>query len=288
MGKLVAMKYRTKLFLYLADHTYVVCGTGGKAWKCWGGNSGGKAFKSGTGSTARADAIGQPDQRAGITWYLIDGVCHQAANRILLPARITTEGARGYELSTAIFGTYGRSSFEMFPGVSGDLPACAGGDKNAFAKTQSDATDANDAQRVSSNKAAYRRFLANEHNELDRINFSLKRFQSDVELKFAGSLSQRKFALLTDIKASSALRHYEIGRAFQQKLMDPVDFVRSFNAMADEFQSNTADALNAKEYRKLLGTAPGERIVLADPVAIDLAFGPGTAARVYPDLDLPS
>jgi len=58
-------------------------------------------------------------------------VCHQAANRILLPAWILVSGARGYSISQTLFGTYGRvgvwpcsSPFRQYSGVSGDLPAC--------------------------------------------------------------------------------------------------------------------------------------------------------------------
>ncbi|MGH8025200.1 MAG: hypothetical protein ACREO0_00590, partial [Pseudoxanthomonas sp.] len=109
MGQLIAYRYPTNLFAGLADHTYVACGTGGKAWKCWGGNSGGTFLRGAPGSTKRADLIAEPDERAGITCYLVNGVCHQAANRILLPAEITVAGARGYSLSVSLFGPYGRS-----------------------------------------------------------------------------------------------------------------------------------------------------------------------------------
>lgn len=66
----------------------VACGTLGKVWGCWGGKTGGTALRRAPGSTLRADRIAEPDERAGITCYLINGVCHQAANRILLPAGI--------------------------------------------------------------------------------------------------------------------------------------------------------------------------------------------------------
>ena len=98
MGTLVVMAYPTKLFLNLADHTYVKCGTGGKAWGCWGGNTGGAQLRRADGSTSRADAIAGGNERGGIKCYLINGVCHQAANRILFPAGITVRGARGYDL----------------------------------------------------------------------------------------------------------------------------------------------------------------------------------------------
>ena len=89
MATLVVMHYPTSLFANLADHTYVKCGTGGKAWSCWGGKTGGALLRQGVGSTNQANAIAEPNERAGIRCYLINGVCHQAANRILFAAGIT-------------------------------------------------------------------------------------------------------------------------------------------------------------------------------------------------------
>src|SRR5262245_56550592 len=134
MGELIAMRYPIPLVANLADHTYVTCGTGGRSWSCWGGKTGGTELRRGEGSTRRADQIAGPDERGGITCYLINGVCHQAANRILLPAEITVRGARGYEVSEALFGTYGRpggvfglckAPFDQHAATAGDLPACA-------------------------------------------------------------------------------------------------------------------------------------------------------------------
>src|SRR5262245_5244182 len=135
MGELIAMRYPIPLVANLADHTYVECGTGARGWSCWGGKTGGTELRRGDGSTSRADQIAGADERGGITCYLINGVCHQAANRILLPAAITVRGARGYEVSEALFGTYGRpggvfglcrAPFDQHTATAGDLPGCAG------------------------------------------------------------------------------------------------------------------------------------------------------------------
>ena len=83
MGVLIAKRYPAKLFANLADHTYVECGTGGR-WSCWGGKTGGTELRRATGSTQRADDIAGKNEKAGISCYLINGVCHQAANRIFL------------------------------------------------------------------------------------------------------------------------------------------------------------------------------------------------------------
>jgi hypothetical protein len=143
MGTLVAKKYPTKLFANAADHTYVECSNGARGWSCWGSKTGGTAFNSGAGSTNRADSIAEPNERAGITCYLINGVCHQAANRILLPAGILVSAARGYSVSSAIFGPYGRAGlwpcsalFNQYAGITGDLPGCMASAGTPFAATR--------------------------------------------------------------------------------------------------------------------------------------------------------
>jgi hypothetical protein len=47
MGTLIGWAYPTGMALNLADHTYVACGTGGKAWDCWGGKTGGSSIVQG-------------------------------------------------------------------------------------------------------------------------------------------------------------------------------------------------------------------------------------------------
>lgn len=40
--------------------------------------------------------------------YGLDGVCHQVSNQVLFPTGATVVSAKGYRLSSGIFGTYGR------------------------------------------------------------------------------------------------------------------------------------------------------------------------------------
>jgi hypothetical protein len=44
--------------------------------------------------------------------YGLDGVCHQISNQVLFPTGATVKAARGYKLSSAIYGTYGRKNDE--------------------------------------------------------------------------------------------------------------------------------------------------------------------------------
>jgi hypothetical protein len=90
-----------------ADHTQVNCtGVPGKVWPCWGVPPKGAVCCAGNGSTAQADCLSTPASKAGIV-YAFTGVCHQTANRILFPAGVIVNRARGYPLSAATYGAYG-------------------------------------------------------------------------------------------------------------------------------------------------------------------------------------
>lgn len=101
------------------DHTYVKSDNPYHVWPCWGGSSGGKPICGGYGSFSLANFIAYHippqlgDGTAGII-YGVTGVCHQTANRILYPAGVTVEAARGYKLSHFAYGTYGLDSSRFF------------------------------------------------------------------------------------------------------------------------------------------------------------------------------
>jgi hypothetical protein len=86
--------YALKIPLVPAEHTYVES-SHGHVWPCFGRSAGGRQVCAGAGNTAQADCLSQPNSEAGIV-YGGTGVCHQAANRILLPSGQTVSGASGY------------------------------------------------------------------------------------------------------------------------------------------------------------------------------------------------
>lgn len=126
-----------------AHHTYVECGTGKKGWACWGGKTGGSFLTQGKGSTLRADKIAEPNERANIKVYLVNGVCHQAANRILFPAKELVTRCIGYSLSESLYGPYGRpyliAPFNQHRNESGDLRECT--QRSLVAKVAKETTD---------------------------------------------------------------------------------------------------------------------------------------------------
>ena len=294
MGTLVVRHYPTKLFLKAADHTYVECGTGARGWKCWGGKTGGKFLRSANGSTRRADAVAQPDEKAGITCYLVNGVCHQAANRILDQSKITVDGARGYSLSVSLFGVLGRKKtlfglckapFDEFPGVTGDLPACVG---DTIRPTGDDVgvsfnpgrRDYEDERYMSEVRELYYRMSAEDLETPSALfDDQMQHFRLFVNHKFG--YPQDRVSPSEYHQLMSARERFESRRIRAEETLaqtrDTLAFVPEFDALTLVFQDEVAEALDGQSYFNLLNLAPDERIVLSDPDIVGEVDGGGTA-----------
>lgn len=294
MGTLVAFRYPTQLFLKLADHTYVACGTLGKAWGCWGGKTGGTELRRAPGSTRRADAIAEPDERAGITCYLVNGVCHQAANRILLPAGVTVQGARGYSVSTALFNTYGRprgilgfcrAPFDRHAGVSGDLDACV------EAARFRDAEDAGAPDGIDGGDPRERAYLArtlelyaDSEKRLEAfagvdeiVRFQLAQFDLFLDYKLGDDPQHREFAAAGGRDALMQIReeteHERL--AAEQRFADSGDivaFLRDDDELTLRFQNRVGKVVDSERYTALLDLEKGDDVTLADPEILENAY----------------
>jgi len=293
MGTLLVIRYPTNMFAQLADHTYVSCGTGGAAWSCWGGKTGGTELRQGIGSTAQADAIAEPNERGGITCYLINGVCHQAANRILFPAGITARGARGYDVSEALFGTYGRprgalglcqAPFNQHTIVTGDVPACV---ETTAMRSRGARTKA--GARARAEHALERKYIrgvlaiydkaeptlkstARALTGPDLEGFQLKLFMYKVQYQLRSQLDKSVSRKVQDIRLSAERSRMKIEEWFHQKEMKTDEFVKAFNKETILFQEAAANALKAHQYKALFGLTPGETIILADPRIVKQAY----------------
>lgn len=288
MGTLIAMAYPTSLFAKAADHTYVKCGTGKKAWGCWGGKTGGKELRRGTGSTKRADKIAGSDEKAGIKCYLINGVCHQAANRILLPAGILVRGARGYYVSEALFGPYGRvgfwpcrSPFNQFPKVTGDLPECvppsaATTAKPTLARVLSDADKLdwnyiNGALKIYA--GAQKMLSADSVPAGEAQDFNISLFMYMAEYHLGPALDRKLTGRLKQVRRRTEKARLKPETAYEKEKMAPGEFVDAINKTTTDFQDDMANALSPAHYESLFELKPDERVILADPDIVSKVFG---------------
>lgn len=283
MGTLVAMHYPTVLAFGVADHTYVMCGTGGKAWGCWGGKTGGAVLRSGSGSTNQADAIAEPNERAGVTCYLINGVCHQAANRILFPAGIFVTGARGYGVSSAIFGPYGRprgplgtcsAPFNRHADVSGDLPQCVPPSLST-ATTTEDARSAEERTYFERVSKAYSEVttlnLQSERGE-GLVDFMVQLFEYQIEYKLPGKIPQQRLERLRTLRGSTERARIQLETEFAERIISVGEFTLRSDLEAISFQKDAAGILNSDEYETLFDLKYREFVALADPAIVPQAY----------------
>lgn len=287
MGTLIAMAYPTALYAGAADHTYVMCGTGKKAWSCWGGKSGGTPIRQGSGSTGRADKIAQPDEKAGIKCYLINGVCHQAANRILLCAEITVRGARGYSVSEALFGTYGRvgvwpcrSPFNQYPGITGDLPEC----EPAAIKGTLQAPEAQPLSMADKLDSQYIKGVLKLYGEAQTMfkakaaapdeaeDFHIRLFMYMAEFNLASRLDRKLSNRIRRLRVKTERSRLKLESAFARDEMPTDAFVKAFNKATIDFQDEMANAMKPEQYESLFDLKPGEKVILADPDIVKNAF----------------
>lgn len=277
------MAYPTTLFAKQADHTYVKCGTGKKAWSCWGGKKGGSELRRGTGSTKRADKIAQPDEKAGIKCYLINGVCHQAANRILLPAGITVRGARGYSVSEALFGTYGRvgywpckSPFNQYPSETEDLPECIGTSVTTELRVRT-SQDKFDWQYINGVLGIYSEaqnmMKAKTVAPDEAQSFHLKLFMYMAEFNLGPMLDKTLANKLKQVRNKIEKVRAKAEAAFANEKMDAREFVDAFNKATIDFQDEMASVMKPAQYETLFDLKPGDHVILADQNIVSKVFG---------------
>lgn len=88
------------------DHTYIRSRRPLRQWACFDSLSGGKCICGG------AIAIKEEPPQTGLMRYAVDGLCFQAANRILYQTGHSVCQANGYALPLLIFGVYGRGRWK--------------------------------------------------------------------------------------------------------------------------------------------------------------------------------
>lgn len=284
----MAKAYPTKMFMKQADHTYVECDTGLKAWGCWGGKTGGRTLRKGAGSTKRANSIARPDEKAGIKCYLVNGVCHQAANRILLPAGITVRGARGYSISESMFGTYGRvgvwpckSPFNKYPSVTGDLKKCTKSKKGGYGPKEIELRALGEDNKL---EWQYIKGVLDIYDEATTMlkqrtvtakqakAFHLKLFMYMAEFQLGPMLDKPLAKRLKQVREKTEKTRMKIEKPFVEAEVNVDEFVAEFDRITLEFQDEMAGTMTPEQYITLFDLKPSERVVLADQSIISEVF----------------
>lgn len=170
--------------------------------------------------------------------YLIDGVCHQVANRILAAAdmpRLTVAGVGGYALSWARYGTYGHHNQQWRALLQERCPqyptAVKGGN------------------------------WMEEETLKDILGARLP--DDDV-----GTLDH---AALEELVADVRANHRRLSNEYTAGNMTPRDYVAAVNKQTADAASRLYKIVGTETYIRLIGKKPDEPILLVDP---NLPAGP--------------
>ncbi len=240
--------------------------------------------------------IAESDERAGIACYMVNGVCHQAANRILIPTGETVAGARGYKLSVVFFGVYGRPKTLVglceaplceHEGVSGDLSECLAGEPQAASGSEANSDgetllDFLDVPYMAAVIASYAAFSAEVVVSRVRLfDFQIEQFKLFVQHAFPRPKSILQPDQYRNLMV--AREKFEDRRLDAEEILaetgDGVAFVEEFDELTKAFQNDAATSLTEDQYRALLDLSPDERIVLSDPDIVKAEYGPPAGPR---------
>ena len=269
----------------LADHTYVTC-TGGHAWPCWGRSAGGKVICSGTGSSEQAECISKPESHAGLI-YAVTGVCHQTANRILWPARVLVTAAKGYWISSLLYGTYGRGAAEWAAlragcrGLSGEIPDCM---VPRMDLTEVPETGPDESRYVEQVQALYAQTPATG----EELNMRAMPQQGDALLnqdltllasyRIQAGEGSKQVKDLIDLRDEFYVRKSRLDGLVQMDQISVAGYVEEANAGVVNFQQGCQDILGDDDYTQLTGLKPGETVTLIDPEIAAKTLGRGGPA----------
>ncbi len=183
-----------------------------------GQSQGGRIVCRGSGNLGLARCLAGPDGQAGLA-YGVTGVCHQIANRILYPASIRVERAKGYNRSFRFYGDYG-ADLGMGP-YWPERPRCL--DQLAQGLREDTRTFVQEGLREP--EAAY--VMQSDpfvEQSVQRMNLLLDRALGD-------RLDPGVRARVEQIVAATAARQRELVLAFENREIAPETYLDAFNEL---------------------------------------------------------
>ncbi|TGE37092.1 hypothetical protein E4K67_18075 [Desulfosporosinus fructosivorans] len=171
------------------DHTFVQSIDGHK-WGCWGRDDDimKKEIANGGGRhrIKMAKCLAEPNGTAGIIWSKT-GTCHQCANRILFPTRLTVSKARGYAGSVFLYGVYGRD----YPVFMANVARCelsVNGVPNPLPIDLPDLPSLDDINPLMDEVESFTTPLNEEEKRYNQQLFNLYTHERDLKKALAGDL----------------------------------------------------------------------------------------------------
>ncbi|WP_044797571.1 hypothetical protein [Bacillus cereus] len=247
--------YAINLRSSTADHTYVKS-SDGCTWPCFGRSEGGCEICVGSADSKVCNELAEPDSHADIT-YGITGVCHQAANRILLPTCKTVKEAGGYFASTFVYGVYGTDAQEFF--VKHQIQPCT---------ASTDSTK--ESEFIKNVQKIYTPLNMRINNNNSHIDLLDQEFVLFLEYKLDNNVNNTLSVKLKEIHTNFHKRKIELINNLHNQKISPRDYANQLNKELSATLDKFAKELTVTEFKKLFNLMPDEHVILVDPEIIVL------------------
>jgi hypothetical protein len=248
------------------DHAYADSSCGFK-WGCFGRDSGGSTISSGNGDSTIADCLSFPRALpvvyAGII-YGRTGVCHQAANRILHPAKVDVSSARGFPLSLAAWGMFGKGTWpELSTCYPRPVPPIPGGPdiaRSGGLPTPPPVQDTADETGASKGLWPLLEKVAGMQKEQDAIELTAL-----IEAKLGKQLDKQTFGRLLNEQRKFRRDQDELARQLENGKLDRFQYLELFNELLRRMIAHNREILGTANFHMMYGEAGDHPEGLVDP-----------------------
>lgn len=262
------------------EHTYVTS-SDGYVWKCWGKSAGGQPICSGEGDSLQADCLSQKNSHAGII-YGVTGVCHQTANRVLLPAQCIVSKAQKYWVTVMVYGTYGTKRFNSLAELRSRIARCYQGAvppelQVSGAESPGDAGIAqggDDKLYLKRLNLMYRDFLESFKDSETRrgkegdAGLLNRELEIMVEYRLGAETDIREVHSMRRLQ-DELLREKELyDDALLRKFLKPRHYANKVNDLVSETCNRIRGVVGEEKFQKIFGLSPDASFEIVDPEII--------------------
>jgi hypothetical protein len=248
------------------DHTYVESDDGLR-WGCFGRNTGGSQICSDGGDSAFADCLSKQIYQAdpsgtvipGVSVYsdivyLITGVRHQAANRILVAAGgLLVVNARGYGWSQLAWGAYGTDPIPWqrlqqcakLHSVVGGAGSSGGG--------SSMASDPRSLQLANKIREIYRRFTSMPPSPEQKRTVARDELFALASVNLGENYDRQKMSQIADLQEQLRDKQLLLATELQEGKLKTDDYLSALRSLHIQTATRCREILGQGDFQRLFG-----------------------------------
>jgi hypothetical protein len=264
------------------DHVYADSDDG-KLWCCFGRDTEGSQICSGSGDSSVAECLSHPifhaspttttipgvSQYAGIV-YATTGVCHQAANRILHPAGILVEAARGYGISHFLYGAYGRGPWPQL--VSCGSLSVGGGPSSPSGGTKQMPNDSKAARLFRKINDIYAQFRAGP-SAVSEAATSEQEFRALADVNLGEGYDPEKISRVAHLQRELRDNQARLAAELDGKTITADEYVERLAALLSDTARACEEVLGSADFETLFGVPADSAADLLSSVREPATFG---------------